>query len=424
MRLETLEREPAMAPCGAGGERHGHEDDLADLLVRHACLHSALGVRVDAPGALGDVRDTERDQLLGLDRQRSGREGLRVEVEERPVGVRCQLPHPLELPRHIDAMELHTLAPFFRCGLLYTSPDAVAARPSRFYSRRVMRAIAVHGGAGRETPADRGARRAGLARAEATGWAVLARGGGALDAVVEAVAVLENDPCFNAGLGSVLTVEGDVEMDASVMTGDTLVAGAVGAVSSVANPVRLARAVAAEGREVFLVGDAAVALAARHGLSTCAPGALITDGARRRWRERRPAPGETVGAVACDANGHVAAATSTGGVAGKRRGRIGDSAVIGAGTYADDELGAGSATGPGEAIIRATMVRAALELIGRGLDPGWVARYALVELDRRVGATAGLILVDPRGRIGIAHTTRSMPAAWRTDDHGPEVVGA
>jgi len=312
----------------------------------------------------------------------------------------------------------------FRCGLLYTSAEAVAARPTRFYSYPVMRAIAVHGGAGRETPADRGARRAGLERAEAAGWTVLARGGSALDAVVEAVAVLEDDPCFNAGLGSVLTAEGAIEMDASVMAGDTLVAGAVGAVSGVANPVRLARAVAAEGREVFLVGDAAAALAARHGLRTCAPEALITDDARRRWRERQPAPGETVGAVACDANGHLAAATSTGGVAGKRRGRIGDSALIGAGTYADDALGAGSATGPGEAIIRTTMIRAALELVGRGVDPGWVAHYALVDLDRRVETTAGLVLIDPRGRIGIAHTTQSMPAAWRTDDHGPEIVGA
>ena len=213
-------------------------------------------------------------------------------------------------------------------------------------------------------------------------------------------------------------------MDASVMTGDTLVAGAVGGVTGIANPVRLARAVAHEGREVFLVGDAAVALAVRHGIRTCAPEALVTEDARRRWRERHPAPGETVGAVACDAAGHVAAATSTGGVAGKRRGRIGDSAVIGAGTYADDELGAGSATGPGEAIIRTALVRAALELVGRDLDPGWVAHYALVELDRRAGAAAGLSLIDPRGRIGMAHSTQSMPVAWRSEGHGPEVVGA
>jgi beta-aspartyl-peptidase (threonine type) len=196
----------------------------------------------------------------------------------------------------------------------------------------------------------------------------------------------------------------------------------VGAVSGVANPVRLAHAVLAEGREVLLVGEAAAALAARHGLPRCPPEALVTEEARRRWRERRPATGETVGAVARDGAGHVAAATSTGGVAGKRRGRVGDSAVLGAGTYADDRLGAGSATGPGEAIIRLCLVRSALELVGRGLDPAWVAQHALAELQRRLGATAGLVLIEPAGRIGIAHTTEAMAAAWRTEESGDTVL--
>jgi len=120
---------------------------------------------------------------------------------------------------------------------------------------------------------------------------VLARAGSALEAVVAA----EDAPHFNAGLGSVLTVEGRLEMDASVMAGETLAAGAVGVVSGVANPIRLARAVLAEGREVLLVGEAAAALAARHGLPRCPPEALMTEEARRRWQERRPATGETVG---------------------------------------------------------------------------------------------------------------------------------
>ena len=287
-----------------------------------------------------------------------------------------------------------------------------------------MTAIAVHGGAGREAPEGRAARRAGIARAADAGWAVLARGGAPLDAVTEAVVVLEDDPHFNAGLGSVLTEDGVVEMDASVMTGDTLEAGAVGAVSGVLNPVRLARAVLAEGREVLLVGEAAVALARRAGLPPCEPGALVTEEARRRWRAREPAPGETVGAVACDARGRVAAATSTGGIAGKRRGRVGDSAVIGAGTYADDRLGAGSATGPGEAIIRVCLVRDALHLVGGGADAAWAAQHALDELARRLGAAAGLILVDPAGRLGIAYSTEAMPAAYRTEDtHRTVIVG-
>ena len=280
----------------------------------------------------------------------------------------------------------------------------------------------MHGGAGGEAAEEREPRRAGLARAAEAGWRVLADAGGALEAVVAAVVVLEDDPHFNAGLGSVLTVEGTLEMDASVMAGETLAAGAVGAVSCVANPVRLAHAVLAEGREVLLVGEAAAARAERYGLPRCPPEALVTDEARRRWRERRPAAGGTVGAVARDHAGHVAAATSTGGVAGKRSGRVGDSAVIGAGTYADDRLGAGSATGPGEAIIRVCLVRSALELTGRGLDPAWVAQQALAELQQRLGAAAGLILVDAAGRVGIAHTTEAMAAAWRSDESGGTVL--
>jgi beta-aspartyl-peptidase (threonine type) len=279
-----------------------------------------------------------------------------------------------------------------------------------------MTAIAVHGGAGDERPEERAPRRAGVIRAADAGWAVLARGGHALDAVIEATAVLEDDPHFNAGVGSVLTREGIVEMDASVMTGDTLAAGAVATVRGVANPVRLARVVLDEGREVFLVGEPAVALARRHGLRVCPPEALVTEETRRRWLAREAASGNTVGAVARDAAGHLAAATSTGGVSGKRCGRIGDSAVIGAGTYADDALGAGSATGPGEAIIRLGLVRAALERIARGSPADVAARAALDCLHRRLGADAGLILIDPHGRVGIAHTTSAMPAAYRTVD--------
>jgi len=276
-------------------------------------------------------------------------------------------------------------------------------------------AIVVHGGAGRESPGERPARRAGVRRASEEGWRILAAGGSALDAAVAAVALLEDDPGFNAGLGSVLTSDGEVEMDASVMAGDTLAAGAVGAVRGVRNPVQVARAVLDEGREVLLVGPPARALAAARGLTVCEPEALVTEEARRRWQARQPGPGETVGAVARDARGHVAAATSTGGVAGKRSGRVGDSAMIGAGTYADDRLGAGSATGPGEAIIRLCLVRSALELVAGGLDPVFAARHALDELRQRTGALAGLILVDSAGRIGARWTTESMVSAWQSD---------
>lgn len=279
-------------------------------------------------------------------------------------------------------------------------------------------AIVVHGGAGPEPAEEYAPRRAGVERAARAGHAILERGGSALEAVLAAVVVLEDDPFFNAGLGSVLTTCGHVETDASLMEGTALEAGAVGAVRGVANPILLADAVRREGREVLLVGPATLDLARRAGLRLVDEEALITPAARRRWLTRAPAAGETVGAVARDQRGRVAAATSTGGVPGKRAGRIGDSAVIGAGTYADDRLGAGSATGPGEQIIRATMVRVALERISQGASPADAADEALEELRVRLRAEAGLILVDPRGRIAAAWTTPAMASASITAERG------
>jgi len=274
--------------------------------------------------------------------------------------------------------------------------------------------IVVHGGAGAHDPDTEAARAAAVDAAAAAGWDILAAGGSSLDAVVAAVTRLEDDPLFNAGLGAVLTEDGTVELDASLMSGLDLRASAVAMVRGVCNPIMLARAVMDEGREVFLVGPPAEALAHRHGLRVVPPDALITTEALAHWATRRPSIGETVGAAACDAHGHVAAATSTGGVGGQRSGRVGDSAVIGAGTYADDLLGAGSATGPGEAIIRVGLVRTALDAIARGADTATAADEALAVLARRVGAHAGIILVDRRGLIGVAHTTPAMPTAQRS----------
>jgi L-asparaginase / beta-aspartyl-peptidase len=273
--------------------------------------------------------------------------------------------------------------------------------------------IVVHGGAGRDDPTTRAARDAGVLRAAEAGFAVLARGGSALDAVVAATVVLEDDPAFNAGLGSVLTEDGHVEMDASLMEGTTLAAGAVGAVRGVANPILLARAVLGEGREVLRVGPDAAAMAPAHGVRVVAPEALVSDAARARWRAAVPASGETVGAVARDAHGHVAAATSTGGVAGKRPGRLGDSAIIGAGTWADDATGAISATGPGELIIRLALAHRVAGDIATGAAPDAAARAALDALRGRLAADAGLVVVDARGRVAAQHTTPAMPAAWR-----------
>ena len=280
-----------------------------------------------------------------------------------------------------------------------------------------MPSIVVHGGAGREMdPQDRDARRAGLRRAADAGWSVLTGGGSALDAAVAATVVLEDDPLFNAGLGSVLTDAGTVEMDASLMDGATLAAGAVAAVSRLTNPIRGARAVLEGGREVLLVGERACDVAARAGVVLTDPRALVTEQAQRRWRERRAATGDTVGAVARDAAGHLAAATSTGGTHDKRPGRVGDSAIIGAGTYADDRLGAVSCTGPGEMIIRLSLARVALAHLATARDPHLACRLALDDLQTRLAATAGLVLLDARGAVGFHCTTETMLVAWRTDD--------
>ena len=279
-----------------------------------------------------------------------------------------------------------------------------------------MSSIVVHGGAGREDdPGGREIRRAGLRRATGAGWEVLARGGSALDAVVAATVVLEDDPAFNAGRGSVLTEEGAIEMDASLMDGGSLAAGAVAAVARLANPIRGARAVLDGGREVLLVGERACDVAARAGVTLVDPRSLVTDEARRRWAERRASRGDTVGAVARDAHGHLAAATSTGGITGKRLGRVGDSALIGAGTYADDRLGAVSCTGPGEALIRLSLARVVLSHLAVTGDAPYACRLGLDELRARLGARAGVVVVTPSGAIGFHCTTETMLIAWRSE---------
>ncbi len=286
-------------------------------------------------------------------------------------------------------------------------------------------ALILHGGAGAVTPsALQAERRSGLTAAFEAGWGILVRGGTALDAVVQATVTLEDHPLFNAGFGSCLTEDGTVEVDASLMDGSTFQTGAVGAVRNIKNAIRLAWEVMADGRHVFLVGQGAERFAREHGLPQAAADELITPRQHQRWQALRLGSGQaqrtngepgTVGAVALDSSGRLAAATSTGGVFDKRSGRVGDSAVIGAGTYADSAMGACSATGDGEQIIRATLARTAVELLRGGKDPAQAARTALAHLTRRTRGEAGLILLDPFGRRGVAYTTESMSVAFRAE---------
>jgi L-asparaginase / beta-aspartyl-peptidase len=292
---------------------------------------------------------------------------------------------------------------------------------TRAHGRRVP-SIIVHGGAGAAV-ADADELRLGMRTAVSAGWAVLAAGGRALDAVEAAVRSLEDNPRFNAGRGSALTEDGGVEMDASIMEGDRLACGAVAAVSRVANPVSLARRVLDDGRHVLLVADGAHAFARAAGVAECDPATLVTERQRKRLAERLGAtPGGTlpgtVGATALDRHGTVAAATSTGGTLGKRPGRVGDSALIGAGTYADSSLGGVSCTGDGEAIIRVVLARRALEYLKEADEPDYAAKVSVDLLVEEGRGEGGLIMVDWRGRFGYAHSTPFMPVGWMTPTLG------
>jgi beta-aspartyl-peptidase (threonine type) len=279
-------------------------------------------------------------------------------------------------------------------------------------------ALIVHGGAGAD-PGGRGELRTGMRDAVGAGWRALAAGGTSLDAVEAAVRSLEDHPRFNAGRGSVLTSAGTVETDASIMEGDRLRNGAVAAVAGVANPITLARRILEEGRHSFFVGDGAVAHARDLGLPLCDPAELVTEPQRRRLAALQAG---TVGAVALDRSGTIAAATSTGGTPGKLPGRVGDSALIGCGTYADSTLGGVSCTGDGEAIIRVTLARRALDILKMVGEPGHACEVALSVLVDEGRGQGGLILVDWRGRVGWSRSTKLMPVGFMSPAHAePEL---
>jgi beta-aspartyl-peptidase (threonine type) len=279
-------------------------------------------------------------------------------------------------------------------------------------------ALIVHGGAGAD-PGGRDELRSGMREAVAAGWRALAGGGSALDAVEASVRSLEDHPRFNAGRGSVLTSEGTVENDASIMEGDMLRNGAVAAVSGVRNPITLARRIMEDGRHSLFAGPGALDRARALGVDLCDPAELITEHQRRRLAALQAG---TVGAVALDRFGTIAAATSTGGTSGKLPGRVGDSALVGCGTYAESTLGGVSCTGDGEAIIRVTLARRSLEILKTVGDPSHAAEVALSVLVEEGRGQGGLILVDWRGRMGWARSTVLMPVGLMSPGRGePEL---
>jgi beta-aspartyl-peptidase (threonine type) len=282
--------------------------------------------------------------------------------------------------------------------------------------------LLVHGGAGilergAITPeADAGAR-AGLSQALEAGSAILAAGGTALDAVEAAVRVLEDDPHFNAGRGAVFTYEGDIRLDAAIMDGRNRNAGAVASVSATRNPVRLARAVMESSPHVMLSDAGADRFSREQGLDQVDQRYFETAERRHQLDMMKANKADwfdvdmkygTVGAVARDAQGHVAAATSTGGITGKRWGRVGDSPLIGAGTYADDRACAVSATGSGEFFIREGVgheIAARIRLAGDA--PATAADTVMADV-KALGGTGGVIVAGADGSVAVSFTTPGM----------------
>ena len=284
-----------------------------------------------------------------------------------------------------------------------------------------LAAIAVHGGAFDIPLADRERHRDGCVQAARAGWQVLDDGGSALDAVERAVRELESSGIFGAGRGSALSEEGFIELDAGMMDGADLQVGSVVSVRGVPHAITSARRVLESPFAVF-TGAGARQFAERAGVETCDPDDLVSEHERALWKERTAHPDpnwvetmfgrDTVGAIALDRAGDLAAGTSTGGMPFKPAGRVGDSPFIGAGLYADNETGAASTTGHGERIIPVVLSKTATDLIGSGLHPQAAADRAL-EILARVKGRGGLITLDRTGRIGITWNTPTMAFALR-----------
>jgi len=280
----------------------------------------------------------------------------------------------------------------------------------------------------------------GVRNALAAGWRVLASGGAALDAIEEAVVVMEDDETFDAGRGSFLNRDGKVQLDALIMDGASLRAGGVGCVERVRNPVRAARKILSESPHVYFVGEGAERFAAEHGVELCENGELIIPREVERLREYqakfptarakdaremgRAVPGsemfapeishDTVGAVALDRAGNIAAATSTGGTLNKAPGRLGDSSLIGCGCYADNLSAAVSITGWGEPIMKLVLAKWTADRVSAGNLPEWAAQEAINYLKQRLDGHGGVIVLNAQGQVGIAHNTPRMAWACKT----------
>jgi len=281
----------------------------------------------------------------------------------------------------------------------------------------------VHGGAWAIPDDAVDAHLRGVKAAAAAGFAILQNGGSCLDAAEKAVVTMEDDETFDAGRGSFLNMDGRVQLDACIMDGVTLRAGGVGCVEHIRNPISAAKKILTASPHVYFVGEGAERFAQEHGLELCSNDDLIIPREVERLREAKKQgylqmPDEfgpmrshdTVGAVALDSKGNVAAATSTGGTLNKAPGRVGDSSLIGCGCYADNLSAAVSTTGWGEPMMKLVLSKWTADRVEQGTVPQEAAQRALYYLKSRLNGHGGIILLDSRGRVGIAHNTPRM--AW------------
>ena len=280
------------------------------------------------------------------------------------------------------------------------------------YSGEGRWALIVHGGAKEMEPGEEDDNRSGVIEAARAGIAVLEKGGGAVDAVEASIRVLEDLPVFNAGRGSALNEAGDIEMCSGLMDGRDLSVGAVGAIRNVRNPVSVARRLLPE-KEILLVGEGAVMFAEKAGAEMVPTEALMTDTRQEALEQLH----DTVGAVAMDKGGNLAAGTSTGGLTGAKVGRIGDSPMPGTGLYADNHVGAVSFSGDGESIARLALAAQVMASIGRD-GPEVAVRKAVEQLPGVGGASGdgGGSAIAKDGRIGWAHNSPAFAVAYASAD--------
>jgi len=283
-------------------------------------------------------------------------------------------------------------------------------------------AIIVHGGAHTISAKKVEPHKVGCLRAVDAGAALLEKGATALEAVEAAIRILEDDPVFNAGYGSMLNSLGEVEMDAAIMEGSGLHVGAVASIRGVRHPISVARQVM-DTRHALLSGAGARSFAEERSCELCAPEEMIHEAMREEWAASRKLHGsDTVGAVALDSRGTFAAGTSTGGLMNKMPGRIGDSPLIGLGLYADNMAGGCSLTGDGESIMRLALAHRIITSMCNGEDADRAAEEAIAVMARRVGGEAGCIVLDRQGRVGFAHNSDNLAHAYRTAEMASAVA--